>query len=304
MSSRRAAGAPQHSYPDHGRTGLRLERSAQMRQREAQLTRRGWRGRWRRPRAQTVLCEQAGNVLGCGGRVDPAHGAIAARAVLEVGLEHVPQEPGPGPSRCGRGFVIAHLSRLVLPLRERQLELTSLSHIHRRTGSFGGVRARHHFGAELGVAREHPKVAKLMLPRRWHRRDQPREQVVGLQNDGSRPVLPHAPELELERLCRYITRPPVAQDRLTRRADALGNAATEHGHFVVSGRGQRVERERAAFVVWHVASRMYTPSKARQCRCTLSPCSELSHPANERRARRPSRQSEAAECTSAVVEMS
>jgi len=61
----------------------------------------------------------------------------------------------------------------------------------------GGGAARHHLGAELGVAGEDPEVAELMLPRRRDGRDEPSEQIFGLEQKRLGAVAPGELEGEL-----------------------------------------------------------------------------------------------------------
>jgi len=71
-----------------------------------------------------VLGEQAGDVLGSGGGVDPAHVAIAARAVLEIGLNTRRRSQAQGflglgvsSSRASAGSFSVSVSVSVLDLR-------------------------------------------------------------------------------------------------------------------------------------------------------------------------------------------
>ena len=125
-------------FPDgHPRRRWTVARSrGREREAEAELTRRSWSRRWG-PRAEAVLGEELGELLGGGGRLEPAGGAAAARARRDVDLEDVAEQPGPRllpRLRSQNGPVV---------LEERELL------------RFADLEFGHDLGSELGVRAEH-----------------------------------------------------------------------------------------------------------------------------------------------------
>jgi hypothetical protein len=133
--------------------------------------------------------EQSRDGLGGSGGFDPAHGPRAAAAVLDVGEEHVPDEPAPAGSTATRLVGLGGAQGQALLIAGRG---SGREHPRLGRGSRGNL------GARSVMTRQHAEVTHQVQARRRHRGAEPDQQVVGLEQDGAGAVLPDALQLELE----------------------------------------------------------------------------------------------------------
>ena len=133
----------------NGSGAERAERQPELPDWRARTPRRSWRSLGREP----VVGHEAGDRVGRGRGLDPAHRTAAASACIDVLLEHMLQQPSPSRT-CGAWLALA----LVVAVAE-QRELIALAGWRAALACVDG-RLGDDLGAERGVTREHAQIPK------------------------------------------------------------------------------------------------------------------------------------------------